>query len=261
MNANNAVEQSAALIVCSAERAEALGVPRDRWVFPQAGTAGARHLRGVAPARPRLVGRHPAGGPRAVRPRRARASTRWPTSTCTRASRRRCRSRRQEIGLGLDRPLTVTGGLSFAGGPVEQLRVATRSRRWPACCGPTPAPSASSPPTAATSPSTPSGCTRPSRRPAGSGGPTCRTRSTRCPGASCARPSTTRWAGPPPSSRGSSSTAATARPSGCWPPRLLDDGRRAWAYADDDATVAEMRSGAEQIGRSVKVDADGHLHL
>ena len=42
---------------------------------------------------------------------------------------------------------------------------------------------------------------------------------------------------------------------------LLDDGRRAWAYADDDATVAEMRSGAEQIGRSVKVDADGHLHL
>ena len=42
---------------------------------------------------------------------------------------------------------------------------------------------------------------------------------------------------------------------------LLDDGRRAWAYADDEATVAEMRTGAEQIGRSVKVDADGHLHL
>jgi acetyl-CoA C-acetyltransferase len=42
---------------------------------------------------------------------------------------------------------------------------------------------------------------------------------------------------------------------------LLDDGRRAWAFSDDDATVAEMRAGAEQIGRSVKVDADGHLHL
>ena len=42
---------------------------------------------------------------------------------------------------------------------------------------------------------------------------------------------------------------------------LLDDGRRAWAFADDADTVAEMRSGAEQIGRSVKVDPDGHLHL
>src|SRR5262245_35239315 len=36
MNANNAVEQSAGLIVCSVARAEALGVPRDRWVFPWA---------------------------------------------------------------------------------------------------------------------------------------------------------------------------------------------------------------------------------
>ena len=42
---------------------------------------------------------------------------------------------------------------------------------------------------------------------------------------------------------------------------LLDDGRRAWAYSDDEATVAEMRSGAEQIGRHVKVDAAGLLHL
>ena len=38
MNANNAVEQAAGLILCSAAKAEALGVPRDRWVFPVAGT-------------------------------------------------------------------------------------------------------------------------------------------------------------------------------------------------------------------------------
>src|SRR5699024_7979894 len=38
MNANNAVEQGAAFIVCSVERAEALGISRDRWIFPWAGT-------------------------------------------------------------------------------------------------------------------------------------------------------------------------------------------------------------------------------
>src|SRR3546814_5901421 len=38
MNSNNAVEQGAGVILCSAERAEALGVPRDRWVFPHSGT-------------------------------------------------------------------------------------------------------------------------------------------------------------------------------------------------------------------------------
>src|SRR5690606_31490289 len=37
MNSNNHVEQAAALLICSAEKAEALGVPRDRWVFPLAG--------------------------------------------------------------------------------------------------------------------------------------------------------------------------------------------------------------------------------
>ena len=40
---------------------------------------------------------------------------------------------------------------------------------------------------------------------------------------------------------------------------LLDDGRRAWASSDDPATVAEMVSGAEQIGRAVKIGAGGDL--
>lgn len=38
MNSNNQVNMAASLIMCSAERAAALGVPRDRWVFPVAGT-------------------------------------------------------------------------------------------------------------------------------------------------------------------------------------------------------------------------------
>jgi acetyl-CoA C-acetyltransferase len=42
---------------------------------------------------------------------------------------------------------------------------------------------------------------------------------------------------------------------------LLDDGRRAWAWSDDPDTVAEMRTGAEQAGRAVKIDPEGALIL
>ena len=38
MNSNNDVDMGAAIIMCSAEAAERLGVPRERWVFPYAGT-------------------------------------------------------------------------------------------------------------------------------------------------------------------------------------------------------------------------------
>ena len=117
MNANNAVEQSAALIVCSAERAEALGVPRDRWVFPRAGTQA--HDTYAVSHRPdlRLVRRHPAGGPASC--------SRWPGAGVDDVAHVDLYScfpsaveiGADEIGLGLDRQLTVTGGLSFAGGP------------------------------------------------------------------------------------------------------------------------------------------------
>jgi acetyl-CoA C-acetyltransferase len=42
---------------------------------------------------------------------------------------------------------------------------------------------------------------------------------------------------------------------------LLDDGRRAWATSEDADTVAEMRSWAEQIGRAVKIGPGGELRL
>lgn len=38
MNSNNDVDMGAALLMCSVERAEQLGISRDRWVFPHAGT-------------------------------------------------------------------------------------------------------------------------------------------------------------------------------------------------------------------------------
>ncbi len=116
MNSNNAVEQGAAVILCSAERAEALGVPRDRWVFPHTGTDAHDHYfvterehLGASPAM-RIAGR------RALELAGAGVDdlalvdvySCFPSAVQIAA---------HEIGLGLDRPLTVTGGLSFAGGP------------------------------------------------------------------------------------------------------------------------------------------------
>lgn len=43
MNSNNDVDMSAALILCSAEKAESLGVPRDRWIFPHSGSDAHEH--------------------------------------------------------------------------------------------------------------------------------------------------------------------------------------------------------------------------
>ena len=53
----------------------------------------------------------------------------------------------------------------------------------------------------------------------------------------------------------------TGRPERALMAALLDDGRRAWASSDDADTIGELRSGAEQIGRTVKIAPDGVLLL
>lgn len=116
MNSNNNVEQAAALLVCSAERAEALGVPRDRWVFPLAGTE-ANDRAHVSPRADlcsspalRTAGRtlfEAAGiGPDDLGP--VDLYSCFPSAVQIAAA---------ELGLPIDRPLTVTGGMGFAGGP------------------------------------------------------------------------------------------------------------------------------------------------
>jgi acetyl-CoA C-acetyltransferase len=116
MNSNNAVEQGAGLILCSAERAEALGVPRDRWVFPHSGTDAHDHYfvsnrddLGRSPAM-RLAGRAALdlAGIGVDDLAHVDVYSCFPSAVQIAA---------HELGLGLDRPLTVTGGLSFAGGP------------------------------------------------------------------------------------------------------------------------------------------------
>jgi acetyl-CoA C-acetyltransferase len=116
MNSNNAVEQGAALIVCSAERAEALGVPRDRWVFPHSGTDAHDHY--FVSERDDL-GRSPA---MRVAGRAALELAGVGVDDLAHVDLYSCfpsavEIAAYELGIGTDRLLTVTGGLSFAGGP------------------------------------------------------------------------------------------------------------------------------------------------
>lgn len=116
MNSNNAVEQGAGVILCSAERAEALGVPRDRWVFPYSGADSHDHYfvserdhLGRSPAI-RLAGRAALdlAGVTAADLGHVDLYSCFPSAVEIAA---------RELGLDIERPLTVTGGLSFAGGP------------------------------------------------------------------------------------------------------------------------------------------------
>lgn len=119
MVSNNNVEQAAAVIVCSVEAARRYGVPEDRWVFLRAGSE-ASDTDQIA-ARPRLDGSPAIRAAASAVLELARASVEdlgpidlyscFPSAVQVAA---------REIGLPVDdpnRPLTVTGGLTFAGGP------------------------------------------------------------------------------------------------------------------------------------------------
>ena len=119
LNSNNMVDQGATLIVMSAEKATALQIPQERWVFPYAGTDAHDTYA--------LIHRAEFYGSPAIRIAGKRALelagkalddialvdvySCFPSAVQVAAN---------ELGLALDdpqRPLTVTGGLTFAGGP------------------------------------------------------------------------------------------------------------------------------------------------
>ena len=121
LTANIQVNQGAAAVVCSAEVAEAAGVPRERWVFVRS-SAGA-HDHWFAGERERLDG-SPAI---AATGRAALAGAGLGVDDLAHLDLYSCFPSAVEIAaaeLGLDleadsRPPTVTGGLTFAGGPVN----------------------------------------------------------------------------------------------------------------------------------------------
>ena len=118
MNANLFVDMGAALIMCSAAKARALGIRPDRWVFPHAGVTGYDHFSASvrdnfysSPAI-RIVGR------RLLQLAQTEVDqldyvdlySCFPSAVQVAA---------QEYGLSEDRALTVTGGLTFGGGPLN----------------------------------------------------------------------------------------------------------------------------------------------
>lgn len=116
MNSNNDVDMAAAVVMCSVEKAEAMGVPRDRWVFIHSGTDCHEHKyvsnRWSLASTPAIE----LGGRRALELADMTIAdidivdlySCFPSAVQLGA---------QSLGLSLDRQLTRTGGLPFAGGP------------------------------------------------------------------------------------------------------------------------------------------------
>jgi len=121
--ANIDVDQAAALLLCSYETARALGIPDERLVFPRAGADAHDHFfvteRDRLDTSPALqaVGRATLGAAGAT----VDDVARFDLYSCFPSA---VQVAMGELGLrgpagGDDRPLTVTGGLGFAGGPAN----------------------------------------------------------------------------------------------------------------------------------------------
>jgi len=140
MNSNNMVDQGAALILTSVEKATQLQVPSDTWVFPYAGTdAHDTYLIAERAAFDQSPAIRIAGGRALELANKGIADmdmvdvySCFPSAVQVAA---------RELGLPLDdpgRPLTVTGGLTFAGGPWNNYvthSIATMAERLVAAPG------------------------------------------------------------------------------------------------------------------------------
>jgi acetyl-CoA C-acetyltransferase len=143
LNSNNSVEQGAAVLLCSVAMAERMGVPRDNWVFLHAGTEahdsydiGARRNLHRSPAILEAGGELlRLGGMGIDDIEHVDLYSCFPSAVQVAA---------MELGLDVQdqaRPLTVTGGLTFAGGPWNNYSthaiatMATLLRRDPGSVG------------------------------------------------------------------------------------------------------------------------------
>lgn len=116
MNSNNSVDQGAALIVTSSAKAKQFGIPRNRWIYPHASTEAWDHLH--------VSERDNLYSSPAIRLAAGRLFelTSLDSESLDYVDLYSCfpsavQIAANEIGLCLSRPLTVTGGLTFAGGP------------------------------------------------------------------------------------------------------------------------------------------------
>ncbi len=118
MNSNNNVDQAAALILCSAETARRFGVAENRWIYPWAGTDAHDHYfvsnRDNLYSSPaiRFAGNRclELAGVEVAALDHVDLYSCFPVAVEVAAA---------ELGLDEQRPLTVTGGLTFGGGPLN----------------------------------------------------------------------------------------------------------------------------------------------
>ncbi|MEN8161338.1 MAG: acetyl-CoA acetyltransferase, partial [Myxococcota bacterium] len=114
------VDQAAALVLCSLATARVLGLAEDRFVYPLA-TADANHMVPLVarPALHRVPGFAHAG-------RRALEHAGLTAAELSALELYSCfpvavRTQARELGIDEARPLTVTGGMTFAGGPLNNF--------------------------------------------------------------------------------------------------------------------------------------------
>jgi acetyl-CoA C-acetyltransferase len=115
VNSYEWVDQGAALLMCSARKAQALGVAPDRWVFPLAGAEAAD----PAVSMRRDLHRSPsmAAAGRAVLDASGLTIDDIGIIDLYSCFPSAVQLAARELGLDPDRDLTVTGGMSFFGGP------------------------------------------------------------------------------------------------------------------------------------------------
>ena len=119
-NSQWGVDQSAALILCSAATAESLGVPRDRWVFPHVGLESSMSL---SLSRRGELHRWPAMGVLGATAashigRRVGDMEHIEIYSCFPAA---VAVQQSELEVNPDRVCTLTGGMAFAGGPFNNF--------------------------------------------------------------------------------------------------------------------------------------------
>ena len=118
MNANMSVNMGAALIMCSVQKARELGIDPSKWVYPWAGVSGYDHF--SASVRDNF---YTSPGIRLVAKKLLELSDtqvdQLDTVDLYSCFPSAVQIAAQEYGLKEDRPLTVTGGLTFGGGPLN----------------------------------------------------------------------------------------------------------------------------------------------
>ncbi len=121
------VDQASALTFCSVGRARALGIPSDRWVFPHA-VVDSNHMVPVS-HRAEL---HRSRGFALAGARAAElagvALTEVPHVDLYSCFPIAVRTQALELGLDVRRPLSITGGMTFGGGPFGNYVVQSTAR-------------------------------------------------------------------------------------------------------------------------------------